>query len=94
MTDKEIQEFGNLLTMSQYEVYFFDNDGGVLKRVHSIQHNHRDTKDPAELPEPVAWLGQPKQPIPWTGNCISLWLTEITDFRIFTKIEWRDALER
>jgi hypothetical protein len=92
MTDEEIKQLETVLAQNQYWVFFFDSHDGILKRVVSVQHDHRDTPtrdnpegDPYELPESVAWLE--KQ---WKG-CVSLWVTDITDFHIYTRIEWSDT---
>lgn len=81
MSDFEIAKLRRFLNYSEVgRLYYEDKYEGVLVLVRCITDNHKDTDDPKELPETVAWIeGR-------SNSCIGLFNAELDDFKFMVSI--------
>lgn len=85
MNDDEIEFLKTLVRSFPGQVYHNDTVDGVLVPIVGVTDNHRDTDDPQEPPESVAWLGGM-----YIGKCVGLLSVGPDNFVVMAKvnIQW------
>lgn len=84
MSDEEIAFLKTLIAAFPGKVFYWCQHEGELLPISSVSDNHKDTKDPEEIPESVAWIGRGRRM--HNSKCIGLLSADPENFKLMQEV--------